>query len=112
MSYCLRLLRKRLGQKLIVVSPENVTIYPDGYSRIPDAATGHGYVNYFIPIINASIDDIDLVTSDATRCTDYCSYDKIGCKLNVSATRANEYNHSSTTTSTSTVRTSATCNSS
>ena len=78
MSYCLRLLRKRLGRKLIVVSPENVTIYPDGYSRIPDAATGHGYVNYFIPIINASIDDIDLVDNGAARYADYFCCNKTG----------------------------------
>lgn len=66
----MRLLRKRLGRKLIVVSPENVTIYPDGYSRIPDAETGSGYMNYFVPIINASIDDIDLVNSNAARYAD------------------------------------------
>jgi hypothetical protein len=66
----LRLLRKRLGRKLIVVSPENVTIFPDGYSRIPDPETGRGYVNYFIPIINASIDDIDFVDNYVARCAD------------------------------------------
>lgn len=76
----LRILRKKLGEKkLIVVSPENVTIYPQKDQKIPDYNTGLnfkillllsskdnlsqgvGWPNYFVPIINASIDLIDLV---------------------------------------------------
>jgi hypothetical protein len=38
-----------------------VTIFPVVHVPVPNAQTGVGAFNYFVPIINASIDDIDLV---------------------------------------------------
>jgi chitinase len=58
----IRMLRERLGRtRLIVVSPENVTVFPAPQIAVPDAHTGSGAWNYFVPILRACIDDIDLV---------------------------------------------------
>jgi chitinase len=45
------------GKKLLVVSPECVTVYQG--KGIPDADTGSGYWNYFVPIIQLADSAID-----------------------------------------------------
>jgi chitinase len=50
-------LNKLGGNKLVVVSPECVTVF-QGFG-IPDADTGSGYYNYFVPIINLADSAID-----------------------------------------------------
>ncbi|MBK2046231.1 hypothetical protein IB644_06675, partial [Allofrancisella guangzhouensis] len=53
-------LRQALGSdKLIVVSPENVTVYPS--PTIPVPSTGGTVWNYFVPILNEALDDINYV---------------------------------------------------
>ncbi|WP_108649600.1 glycosyl hydrolase family 18 protein [Dongshaea marina] len=55
-------LRHSLGEsKLIVVSPENVTVYPDPSIPVPSPTQGGSPWNYFVPILKASLSEIDYV---------------------------------------------------
>jgi chitinase len=51
-------LKKRIGSKLLIVSPENVAIYQA--TSIPSADVGGQAFNYFVPIINLADAYIDL----------------------------------------------------
>jgi len=48
-------------RRLIVVSPENITVYPQAGIPVPTPDQGGTPWNYFVPIINAAINDIDYV---------------------------------------------------
>jgi len=54
-------LKKKLialgGTKIVTVAPECVTVYQA--MGVPNADTGAGYYNYFVPIINIADDYID-----------------------------------------------------
>ena len=45
------------GKKILTASPESVTVYQP--MAVPDADTGAGYYNYFVPIINIADAYID-----------------------------------------------------
>ena len=47
----------KIGQKLIIVSPEDVTVYQG--SPVPDPSKGGNPFNYFVPIIKAAGNSID-----------------------------------------------------
>jgi chitinase len=67
-------LRASIGDdKLIVVSPENVTVYPSASIPVPSGETGGSVWNYFVPIINDAIDDIDYVQPQMYN-NDYITY--------------------------------------
>lgn len=53
----LRVNLNRLGQKLIIVSPEDVTVYQG--SPVPDPSHGGQPFNYFVPIIQKAGNSID-----------------------------------------------------
>jgi chitinase len=50
-------LKKALGNKLIIVSPEDVTVYQG--STVPNPDVGGNPFNYFVPIINLADSSID-----------------------------------------------------
>jgi chitinase len=50
-------LKKALGNKLIIVSPECVAVYQG--SAVPDPDVGGNAFNYFVPIINLADSSID-----------------------------------------------------
>ncbi|MBK2123700.1 glycosyl hydrolase family 18 protein [Fangia hongkongensis] len=55
-------LRATLGQdKLIVVSPENVTVYPQQGIPVPRPDQGGSPWNYFVPILQSSLSQINYV---------------------------------------------------
>ena len=55
-------LRSALGaDKQIIVSPENVTVYPQAGIPVPSPGQGGSPWNYFVPILNASLSKIDYV---------------------------------------------------
>ena len=61
-SNTIAILRRALGPaKLIVLTTENVAVYPVKAVPVPDATTGKGAFNYFVPILSLSLDDIDWV---------------------------------------------------
>lgn len=58
----INLLRNALGtSKQIIVSPENVAINQGTYWIVPTPTSWSSNWNYFVPIINQSIDSIDYV---------------------------------------------------
>jgi chitinase len=50
-------LKKALGNKLIIVSPEDVAVYQG--STVPNPDVGGNAFNYFVPIINLADSSID-----------------------------------------------------
>ncbi len=50
-------MKKAIGNKLLIVSPEDVTVYQA--TSVPSADTGGQAFNYFVPIINLADDYID-----------------------------------------------------
>ena len=56
-------LKKKIGNKLLIVSPEDVTIYQA--TSVPSADTGGQAFNYFVPIIQLADGYIDLYQPQA-----------------------------------------------
>jgi chitinase len=56
-------LKKKIGKKLLIVSPEDVTIYQA--TSIPSPDTGGQAFNYFVPIVQLADDYIDLYQPQA-----------------------------------------------
>jgi len=56
-------LKKALGSKLIIVSPEDIAVYQG--TTVPDADTGGIFWNYFVPIINLADSSIDFYQPQA-----------------------------------------------
>jgi hypothetical protein len=50
-------LKKKIGSKLLIVSPECVTVYQG--TGVPSADTGGQAFNYFVPIIQLADSSID-----------------------------------------------------
>lgn len=56
-------LKSALGSKILIVSPEDITVYQG--TTVPDADTAGIYWNYFVPIINLADSSIDFYQPQA-----------------------------------------------